>query len=215
MTTETVADPFADLPPIFRACAAKEIFRYAINVPFRIGNYIYATDGRTAVRMKAPTGFRQPKGEFPPVDTVGWNEPRGEPVDLPDPGPAPERGPKCERCKGKGVGPVDCEQCRGTGECECYACGHTTDCGECDGDGKVLKKGEKCPDCGGEGYRPADDAESEADGLLITDKWRIARRFARRFQGYQIRLPESPDKPVLVVGDGWEALVMPTKAGAQ
>lgn len=32
---------------------------------------------------------------------------------------------------------IECEECDGTGQVECYACGSTMECAECDGTGRV------------------------------------------------------------------------------
>jgi hypothetical protein len=47
---------------------------------------------------------------------------------------------ECKTCRGKGK--IACDECLGTGECECPHCGQDMDCDECDGEGFV-----ECNDC--------------------------------------------------------------------
>ncbi len=62
--------------------------------------------------------------------------------------------PVCRMCGDVGGG-LPCDECDGSGEVECYACGQETDCDECNGSGMTARA---CPACGKElsngGQRP-------------------------------------------------------------
>lgn len=116
------------LPPIFAACVAEESGRYAIDRPFIVGEFVYATNGAILVRGPKslvtgelppfPEGFRVPHVEDP---GLGWYA-----EFLPDPLPIaslPDPLPDCE-----------CKPCNGTGLAECDM-GHEHDCPECGGVG--------------------------------------------------------------------------------
>lgn len=71
-----------------------------------------------------------------PVDRIGT----GSIADLralvgPFHTPGPDTQTECD----------ECDECDGTGEVECYACGHKHDCDRCDGSGKVGAPPEEPP----------------------------------------------------------------------
>ncbi len=108
-----------------------EITRFAINRPWRHGEYVCATDGRVVIRWKSKcsdgsilTAPLEPGVKFPPIDDLPWERGQYGPVCVAVPVmPEPELE-DCEKCEGSGF--VMCE----------YE--HEHHCPRCDGDGEVL-----------------------------------------------------------------------------
>jgi hypothetical protein len=101
-----------ELPQIFRDCCGTDEGRYVMSKPFAIGPYVYAADGRIAVRMPVPRGgvSGASQDRIPNCDTVAqWESKFGEPINIPDIPPAEmTQAAKCEDCDGKG-----CDECQG------------------------------------------------------------------------------------------------------
>lgn len=110
------------LHPIFQDCCAKADVRYRLSSPFRRGQWLYATDGRIAVRcdydsldaIDVPI-FDGDKANTPPVeDVMSELPPRVKPWRIPElPHPTI----------------VNCARCRGEGCMECDDEGSDTDHG--------------------------------------------------------------------------------------
>lgn len=153
-----VAAILAKLPPVFAACLDKGDVnpRFDLTCPAVFGEYVYATDGRVAVRMPcdpelakeidaAREGTRCPR--IPDVFSGEWSdEPLAMPTDF--------TAATCERCQGKGVSDTTtCKTCKGEGYYECFECGQDVRCDECRGKGEATYKGRefKCEYCDGTG----------------------------------------------------------------
>jgi hypothetical protein len=151
-TPAPAADPFDGLPPIFRECVDPEPDRrYVLSRPWRAGPFVYATDGRIAVRMAAGPDcpVPGPAGRVPAkINDVFAGPFAAEPTPLPD---VPDGRRPCRDCRGKGRLPARaCTGCRGTGLCYRCECEAAHDCGRCGGAGKLEEC--KCLECGGRGY---------------------------------------------------------------
>ena len=127
------------LPPIFDDCCHKgEPSRYAIDRPFRDGEYICATDGRVVVRLHDPANEYPSDAKGPPVHDLGWSNAYGSPVRMP---PLPELFTEtCRKCKGNPK--VKCKRCGSEGWIECPECGNEYPCPECAGDHEIV-----CDNC--------------------------------------------------------------------
>lgn len=112
-------------------CLSHNNSRYAMDKPFRVGDFVYATDGRAAVRVRASTApdvgeieKPPPVGGVFPSDTSGMTAypiPHGLPKDrFPCPECKGEREtdsvecPDC-CCRFKITGKSMCQRCEGTG----------------------------------------------------------------------------------------------------
>lgn len=128
--TETKADPFLGLPGIFRECvqSTHETARYDLSTPWIEGDWVYASNGRLAVRtatdmvdddtlealIEAEANHSGPNrvaaiGKFFLISY----ELRPEPTAIPDFQARPDR---CESCGGNGICfAMQCEDCDGKG----------------------------------------------------------------------------------------------------
>ena len=103
-----------------RFCAKEKAGRFDMRKPFRIGEYVYATDGRCGARAKIPGEY--PCDCPPPADKVFLASECFEqsPAEMPI---LPE--------------PLMCEMCDGNGTttcgCECGGCSHDIECNHCFG----------------------------------------------------------------------------------
>lgn len=63
---------------------------------------------------------------------------------------------ECKRCEGSGIEEVECRNCYGSGEIECFRCNGDGECKKCDGQGffecKRCEGDGKCSRCDGRGY---------------------------------------------------------------
>jgi hypothetical protein len=187
---------FALLPPIFRKCTGDETSKkYDLTLPFVIGDFVYATDGRIGVRMKATprimiaTGEARNGSKFPESIREMFGEHfASEGMSVPDLSAAPI----CTDCDGMGI-------VRGL---YCDNCGDfmphpavTSECQECYGSG--IENGGN-------------------DGLILADHVEIAYRFLKiiRDAGGVIHLPlngTNEYRTMFRCPDGTEGLVMPLK----
>jgi hypothetical protein len=75
------------LPPIFARCVDDQRNRkYDLSMPFVVGDHIYATDGRIAVRIATPAGWPLVNAERAPLSVVAEFDTRAyrpEPTSLP------------------------------------------------------------------------------------------------------------------------------------
>lgn len=126
-------------------CAGANVKKFT--VPFVVGGFRYATDGKILVRI-ATTDADTPE---PPCNPTGVCDHLPEVVRMIDmPIIPPAEMEKCRECKGTGHFKI-CDKCDGTGEHECD-CGDFHDCGYCNGTGREFgANGEKCENCDGSG----------------------------------------------------------------
>ncbi len=139
------------LHPIFDDCCHKgEPSRYAIDRPFRDGEYVCATDGRIVVRLHDPANEYPSDAKGPPVGSLPWSEKHGPPMRMP---PLPEAVVEpCPKCKG--TRKVECGRCD-EGKIKCSECGNIY----------------RCPDCVG-GEFPCEKCK---DGTITRDGFRAVR----------------------------------------
>lgn len=111
-----------------------------VSQPFVQSGWKCATDCRIAIRVKTdepdtppPEGVRRGFPDVGKAFEAISDAPRHE-VQLPE--LAIEQ---CPECRGKYLteARVKCRECNGTGQSECFHCGHTIDCEECE-DGWVT-----------------------------------------------------------------------------
>lgn len=111
-----------ELPQIFRDCCTNFRTRYKMEIPFQMGEHIYAIDGAICVRMKG-TLDAPPIESPPPCPSV--YEPIGTLRTC--------HVPSVFRCKGEYSSA--CSRCGGSGKCLCSDCDAEHDCGRCGGGG--------------------------------------------------------------------------------
>ena len=80
-------------PVTLETFCEKDRSRFELEIPFRIGDWVYATDGRIAVRVWGPTyhGTVNDGGRFPAVEDLEWD------ATVLEWGPVPSPEP-CEAC---------------------------------------------------------------------------------------------------------------------
>lgn len=83
----------SQLPVCLETFCNKKSFHYQLGLPFRRGEFVYATDGRICVRMPADSydGPVATEGKFPKIESLDWDK---EVVKW---GPVPEPQP-CDKC---------------------------------------------------------------------------------------------------------------------
>lgn len=129
--TEPKIDPFLGLPGIFRECVAASSVSYNVSTPWISDGWVYATDGRIAIRtatdlvdadtvetLRALDEKPGPRPRVADIDRVFRldHEIREESTPIPD--SVTEK--------------ATCDECGGNGIC------HGSECDECDGAGWVI-----------------------------------------------------------------------------
>jgi hypothetical protein len=205
-------DPFAHLPDIFRVvCASALSGRYSMDKPFRIGDIVYATDAKIAVRMTA-TDKDKPVEGAPPADTLQmWNDKyETTPTPIPELGERPIV--KCESCNGTGNAQTRCGDCDGTGYVECPHCGNEESCENCKGEGWVVSAtptDDKCIDCKGAGAVPKPVEYIKVGNVYLNGKY--LRPLKELGASVFMRLDKRKDSTVrFTVGD-CEGILMMTQ----
>lgn len=117
--TPTIIDlkPFCDTEPSL----------YSLEEPWRVGDVVYATDGRILIEVDAALAelVAEAGGRKVPTDIANRIFKRfSKATDW----------RACPEVKG------DCEQCGNTGRAICFDCGHTHTCHEC----KTSGRGDAC-----------------------------------------------------------------------
>jgi hypothetical protein len=132
------------LHPIFARCVDPEAVRFDLSRPFVVEEYVYATNGRIAVRMPVPAGWAIPDPERVPrsvADMFRHGRWREEPTQFP-----PVEG-TCKICEGSKVqGEIVCPYCRAESPGP-YEAGFCGECWQLEG---KLPAGP-CYECGGTG----------------------------------------------------------------
>ena len=206
-----------------------------LSSPFRVGDFVYATDGYVAVRVSGAalegdlpesgnsiiTGAAEKLDDLP-SDSVGYGTP------LPIHGHDFEQEERqCENCEGEGV-LYDCLECGGSGEIEFdsgYA-DYADTCKSCDGHGQIVRSQwertfprrgvelttvTECDDCDGSG-KVSSNPDIYINGVCFQGQ------FLKRFMGFEgatIEVysacvgMEQVHKPALVKWDEGEGLIMP------
>jgi hypothetical protein len=117
-----------------------DLYRIKLAEPFNLEEWTYATDGRIIVRIKRGPETLQttkyvginPLSVYEGVFADWFKLPAFEVEPEPVP-PEPKR--------------IKCEECGGTGECDCNCPKCGGECEECGGDGEVTDFGPKPPPC--------------------------------------------------------------------
>ncbi len=112
------------LHPIFNECCDPKS-PYDIKEPFRIREYVYATDGRICVRVRLDDPSIGTPLRIPPANILDWTPPTSEELSLPEV---------------SGSGLLECGICKGIGRVTLYSDyeitpGGTEECWECEGAG--------------------------------------------------------------------------------
>lgn len=84
---------FSKCPVVLESFCDKDSSRYDLGLPFQDGDYVYATDGRICVRVKAVHygGVVATEGKFPMAEDLGWDKTVTEWMTPPQPEP-------CAKC---------------------------------------------------------------------------------------------------------------------
>jgi hypothetical protein len=167
--------------------------KYDLTVPFVIGDYVYATDGRIGVRIMATprimiaTGEARNGANFPTsIEEMFAETFATEGTPIPDLSSAPI-----------------CPECKGSGQVHGLFCDN---CGDFNPHPAVTSE---CQECYGSGI---EDAGS--NGLILADHVEIAYRYLKIIQdaGGVIHLPLNGDnkyRTLFRCPDGTEGIVMP------
>jgi hypothetical protein len=178
--------------------------------------FVYATDGKIAIRVRAEKG--EPNGVkkiyfIDAIDEYLKKESKKEYVPLDIELPAAIPCDSCEgkyvapqNCEGKDVAPQQCTECDGTGKVECPTCGHDMDCEDCDGDGYESSSDETviCNKCNGTG-----------EGVLPVEigKTKFQRRYLALLQSLpgpvEIAIDPDPEKEALFRFSEGAGVIMP------
>ena len=115
----------------------------------------YATNGKIAVFCQGEYGIKD-DGDFPDLSAFlkldeFKNLPDGYPINL----EYLAKNKPCDNCSADITKPqtAQCNECYGTGEVECYECGHEHDCDDCNGTGRKVITVPRidCGACSGSG----------------------------------------------------------------
>lgn len=197
---------FDRLPRIFRDCTTKDANRkYCLEYPQRIGDHVYATDGRIAVRMPLTPWVASaipdiaPK-RFPESAAAIIGAPRDRWHVEPTPIPSLDHLTRCEDCKGDGHLPehrCSCKYVDDPEEASCHGKGiiPAGPCWECDGTGIATPGWVFVP--------LREDVSLSALYLSL-----LGRHGATLFLPVEINTNDSVTPPYFTLGD-IEGVVMP------
>lgn len=193
------------------ACRAAERFRDCIDRTWVERGYRIATDGRVCMQVACTDAPTDPsEGPFPPTFDLPWDR-AGKKVESPK-FIAPPEGKSCTECAGTGkTDLVDCEECDGTGSGKCPHCGQEAECDECKGSGLRRVTGRvPCPTCEATGLVSTGRASIKVGSAWYNPDY-IEAFVAAGGQFFDVdpEKKESTRPPLLVVGDGWRACIMP------
>lgn len=182
-------------------------YKYSMDAPFRVGEFVYATDGKACVRVPASAAPEVGESDkAPPVQEVFYADIGGMTAYPIPPGLPKDRFP-CSVCKGDGKAhTIMCPACDGDGWTECEECGAEHDCEDCNGSGDIPGNGEgPCECCNGTGTEAADIRRRIGPvtylNEMLLDRVRRAGATEARVIG--------PGKPVYFAWEGGEAVIMP------
>ena len=90
-------------PVMLESFCEKDRSRYKRDLPFRRGDYVYATDGHIIVRVppESYSGQAATEGKFPRVEDLGWGEEVVKWGKVPEPR-------SCKHCKNQRSVPIEC-----------------------------------------------------------------------------------------------------------
>jgi len=172
--------------------------------PFSGGSYVYATDGRMALRVDK-SKFENPYdiGEYAPnIDELIEKVKKDTPINF---NGQFELIP-CRNCRATGLN-RKCPECEGSGVIECCECGQDRDCPDCDGNGSG--DGEKCSDCDGLGKRLKEEHTVLIEGLKVQSKFLC--KIYQELKDVQLFADMSDNKMVYFKFDGGEGILLPLK----
>lgn len=202
-----------------RYCANETDPREYLRAPFRLGTWVYATNGHVCVRVAsamAPDITTAPDGA-PAADKLfaAALEAPGEFVTMPD----IEAPLECTYCEGAGlVAALRCTHCDGDGtfthdgiKYDCKICLDTSNgapTGWVQQDAKAGDEGytsKVCDFCDGIGHFQAAHA---LGGINFNHAylWWMAQ-----LPQVRVKLPATNEKAAVFIGDGFQALVMPRR----
>lgn len=128
-------------------------WRWDFRMPYAVGDWTYATDSRTCVRVRPmPADVADHTAKVPPFESLLWDHDRHRGWQpLPPLRPLVAADSDCPTCDGHGwIGdhknPPKCPTCKGTGTDP--ECTHL-DCRPCQGSGNARP--DNCPRCQGHG----------------------------------------------------------------
>lgn len=180
------------------------IGRYTYAVPFRVGGYVYATDGSTCVRVhETELPLVGGAANSPPAETLPWSSLSRKEYPIP---PRFDKTYPCESCKGDGKShEVKCEECNGDGYVECGECGHEHKCEACNGNGVFTGGGGQCEECGGSGVSPAPIGVRVGPDVYVSETYLERARKC----GATTVWGNGPNRPVYFTAGPLEGLIMP------
>ncbi len=144
------------LHPVFAVYLSDEqMGKRDLSTPHHLGDHIYATDSKVAVRVPATPelieAVRGLNSAPPPTDTLPWTDLYSTvPLKI-GPIPPPRDKVECSVCRGaKTLSEITCRECEGDGHVSCeYHYQH--ECPRCTGSGRTRHEGP-CYRCCGNGW---------------------------------------------------------------
>lgn len=202
---------------LLRAFCSTDETRPALQRPFNLGEYSYATDGRILIRVARLEEVPPREGESP-VGNPDAVIPEGhgyEPAICPPKWEEfKEVRSTCKRCDGTGKSNT-CPDCDGEGEIECPECLHEHECERCHGQGIIKAKdpatGDPCENCDGTGYNEDDFVVALNGGMTFVNlKYlRLAHRLPNLKMSFRDRL-----STIRLEFDGGVGALMPMNLSA-
>jgi|SRR3990167_8224692 len=194
--------------------------RKILKNPIKYGDYIYASDGKIAIRIDNKMSIK----EFPDLilnietpeivkqvcndsviskieDIIDKNK-HGINLNFVYEKKLPEYN-ECICCKGKGI-INKCNECNGTGMVECGECGNEKDCKECDGFGTINER--KCNECNGTGKILKNSESILTEGLKVKSEY--LNIIYENFKNVSL-YSNGIKKPIYFTFDGGEGILMP------
>lgn len=175
------------------------------NKPFSGVDYVYATDGRMALRVnKSKIESIYDEGEYSQkIDELIEKVKKDNPINFNE---QFELIP-CRNCRATGLN-RKCPECEGRGVIECCECGQDIDCPDCDGNDSCDE--EKCYDCGGLGKRLKEEHTVLIEGLKVQSKFLC--KIYQELKDVQLFADMSDYKMVYFKFDGGEGILLPLKS---
>lgn len=186
--------------------------RFAIGKPWVFGGWLYATNGRIAVRVPSSEPDSAPEELSFVKGYELFGNFRDCPIDWPT---LPHIAVACRECNGTGRKLITCATCKGDGQHYCD-CGNEHDCGHCGGSGTVPGK-ERCIFCLGtrKVEVPTGENATNDSRILIRlagrlfDAWYLGL-IERSFTGLKYSAEVGAENALAFTGDGRaQGLLMP------
>lgn len=185
-------------------------FRTNLCSAWSVGEFTYATDGRSIVEVPGVIEFDQTLNRPDPATVFGPLADHFAATDFwfpLDEIPNPIIEAKCDACYGTGKEHIDCSECFGEGEIECCECGQDRDCKACSGRGN-KQSDSACQECAGKSTVPGYNREV-ATPCGIIQGYLLARFAALPNAAMYVPPVYKPRDAIAIRFDGGRGVLMP------